>query len=203
MFNRVALATALIGSLAALTGCSGGDALRVGINLSRDDSNIKVWIDGYEAKQNKLKKGWGGYAKFKIGEQVSPSPTLRFEFDKPEKFGRIMTVSLQIHQAFESDYSHQAEFVVFPAAGKEDRENQLKDKVEYNLGALGPHYKVFDVYGKEIPGVKMEPGKKYLMVLTVNADKSESMQIFFEVGANAKPAAKAEAKAEATTEEKK
>lgn len=203
MIHRLALSAALVGFWFTLSGCSSGDALRVGLNLSKDDSHIKVWLDGHEAKQNKVKKGWGGYAKFKINEQVSPSPTLRFELDKPEKFGRIMTVSLQIHQAFESDYSHQAEFVVFPAAGKEDRENQLKDKTDYNLGALGPHYKVLDVYGKEIPGVKMEPGKKYLMVLTVNADKSESTQIFFEVGANAKPAETDAKPADGKAEEKK
>lgn len=187
MSQKIAIVSTLIMAWFVLSGCSSGDALRVGLNLSRDDSNIKVWLDGHEAKQNKVKKGWGGYAKFKISEQVSPSPVLRFELEKPEKFGRIMTVSLQIHQAFESDYSHQAEFVVFPAAGKEDRENQLRPKTDYNLGDLGPHYKVYDVYGKEIPGVKMEPGKKYLMVLTVNADKSESTQIFFEVGAHAQP----------------
>lgn len=188
MVKNLIMSFALLGTVCSLAGCgAASQGARIGMNLSHKDSHVKVMLDGYPAKQNMVKKGATGYAKFKIAEQVSPSPTLRFEIEDPEKFGRIMTVSLQIHQAFESDYSHQAEFVVWPAKGKEDREAQLKPGRDYNLGNLGADFKVFDVYGKECSGVKLEPGKKYLMVFTVNADKSESTQIYFEVGANAKP----------------
>lgn len=193
MFKRTLLLLVIVGGAAGLLGCSAGEGARIGMNLHRKDSHVKVFLDGYEAKQNMVKKGATGYAKFKISEQVSPAPTLRFEIEDPDKFGRIMTVSLQIHQAFESDYSHQAEFVVWPAKGKEDRDAQLKPGKDYSLGNLGADFKVFDVYGKETSGVKLEPGKKYLMVFTVNADKSESTQIYFEVGANSKPASQAAA----------
>lgn len=186
--TRLIVSTVLVATLAlSLVGCSAGDAARVGINLNRKDSHVKLFLDGYEAKQNMVKKGATGYAKFKITDQVTPSPTLRFEIENPEKFGRIMTVSLQIHQAFDADYSHQAEFVVWPAKGKEDRDAQFKPGKDYPLGNLGADFKVYDVYGKEVPGVKLEPGKKYLMVFTVNADKSESTQVYFECGANAQP----------------
>lgn len=186
MVKSTLLSFVVVGLVAGLTGCSAGSAARVGLNLHRKDSHVKLMLDGHLAKQNMVQKGATGYAKFKIAEQVSPTPTLRFEIEDPEKFGRIMTVSLQIHQAFESDYSHQAEFVVWPARGKEDREAQLKPGHDYPLGGLGSDFKVFDVYGKECSGVKLEPGKKYLMVFTVNADKSESTQVYFEVGANAR-----------------
>jgi hypothetical protein len=166
-----------------MTGCSAGGAAstggRMGLNLLRKDSHLKVWLDGEQGKQSTLKKAATGYSRFKIKEPVSTSPKLKFEIEDPDKFGRITMVSLQIHQEFEADYSHQAEFTVF-AQNTNDPQAQMKPGTEYDLGAPGPDFKVLNLTNAEVAGVTLTPGLKYMLVLTVKADKSETAQVYFE-----------------------
>lgn len=164
-------------ALAAAGGCgSAGTAISMFQNSQRVDSHLKIWLDGQLATQDQFKKTVSGYARFTIDTPVSTSPTLKFEIVEPDKFGRITQVVAAIHQKFEADYSHQAEFTVH--SGSNDPQAQMKPNTDYNLGSPAGQ-KVMDVYGKETAGVALKPGMEYMMSLTVRADKSESVQIYF------------------------
>lgn len=166
--------------LSSLMGCSGmGSAMtagRMGLNLKKKDSRLKISMDGQTAEQNKLKKAMSGYSDWKIKSQVSTSPTLRFEIEEPEKFGRITMVAVNIYQQFESDYSHQAEYTV--VSDSNDPMSQMKPGVDYNLGSPAG-YRVINVSGQTVPGVTLKPGMKYKLSLTVKADHSETAQVEF------------------------
>ena len=166
--------------LSGVIGCSGmGGAMtagRMGMNLKKKDSHLAIKLDGQAAAQNKLKKAATGYSEWKIKEQVSTAPTLRFEIEDPEKFGRITKVIVSIHQQFESDYSHQAEFTVAPAS--QDPMAQMKPGVDYNLGSPAG-YQVMNLTGQTVSGVTLKPGMKYKLSLTVVADRSETAQVEF------------------------
>lgn len=170
-------------ALAATGGCSVGSAVstgaKFGMNLVRKDSHLKIWLDGQPAKQDKLRKAATGYSRFEVREPVSTSPTLRFEIEDPDKFGRITMVLAAIHQKFEADYSHQAEFTII-SRDTSNPQAQMKPGTDYDLGAPGAELKVTDLYGKEVSGVTLTPGMKYMLVLTVKADKSESAQVYFQ-----------------------
>ncbi len=176
------LASLALGSLVT-TGCSVmGAAMTgasVGGNLLRKDSHLKIWLDDQVAKQDKLKKAATGYSRFEVSDPVGTSPRLKFEIEDPDKFGRITMVTASIYQKFEADYSHQAEFTIF-SSDTNNPEAQMKPGTDYNLGAPGGGLKVHDLYNKEISGVTLKPGMKYMMVLTVKADRSESAQVYFE-----------------------
>ena len=176
MMRRIALA-ALGGLLWSATGCGGaGTAFSMFQNSQRVDSHLNVWLDGQLATQDQFKKTVSGSARFTLNNPVSTSPTLKFEIVDPDKFGRITQVIVNIHQKFEADYSHQAEFTVF--SGSNDPESQMKPKMDYNLGSPAGQ-KVHDLYSKEVSGVTLKPGVEYMLSLTVRADKSESVQIYF------------------------
>ncbi len=182
MYHRLASLTLLACGVVLAAGCSGTSAGmtggRVALNLMKKDSYLRVWLDGQKGKQNKLKKAATGYSRWTIKEPVSTSPKLQFEIRDPDRFGRITTVSVQIHQEFEADYSHLAEFKVFAAS--KDTQAQMKPGVEYDLGAPGEGFKVLNVTDDEVSGVELKPGLKHMLVLTVVADKSETAQIYFE-----------------------
>ncbi len=183
MNKRVIGLISLLGSALMLAGCSGSGAAwtgaNVGKNLIRKDTHLKIMLDGKQAKQNTLKKGATGYSRFDVKEPVSTSPTLRFEIEDPDRFGRITMVSCSIYQKFEADYSHQAEYTVI-ARETNNPQAQLKPGVDYNLGNLGPNFKIINLTGQEVPQVKLVPGMKYMLTFTVSADKSETAQIYFE-----------------------
>ena len=176
------LLAATLGAIILTTGCSATGAawqtLRVGKNLAKKDSYLKIYIDGAQAKQNKLKKAYMGYASFKCKAPVSTSPTFRFDFIDPAKFGRITGTNMQIHQAFEADYSHQPEFVITPRSSGAD--NLMKPGIDYNLGNPPSQFRVLDFEHNETTGVSLKPGMKYLLVFTVSGDRSETVQILFE-----------------------
>lgn len=174
--RRIALSV-LVGSLMISLGCgSAGTAFSMFQNSQRTDSYLKVWLDGQLATQDAMKKTVSGYARFTIDTPVSTSPTLKFEIMEADKFGRITQVSTQIHQKHEADYSHQAEFAVYAASN--DPQSQMKPNTDYSLGSPAGQ-KVMDLYSKEVSGVTLKPGMEYMLVLTVKADKSESVQVYF------------------------
>ena len=148
-------------------------------NLSKDGSRLAVYLDGQEGKQDKLKKAWKGPAgtRFVIKEEVGTSPKFKYELKDPESFGRIVRVSMQIHQEFEGDFSHLADFVVY---GKDNSEEaQMRPEQEYDLGNLTENFKVMDHRGNPVEKVDLVPGKQYRVVLTVQADKSETILVEF------------------------
>jgi hypothetical protein len=152
---------------------------RMGLNLMRKDSHLKIWLDGQKGKQSTLKKAATGYSRFKIKEPVSTAPKLKFEIEDPDKFGRITMVSFQIHQKFEADYSDHAEFTCV-ARDTNDPQAQMRPGVEYDLGKPGEQFKLINFKTEEVEGVALTPGLEYMLVLTVKADKSETAQIYFE-----------------------
>ena len=182
MHKHLLKAAAVFSGLLLIAGCSASGAGHTGFtvtkNLLRKDSYLKIMLDGQPGKQSTLKKAATGYSRFKIKEPVSTSPKLQFEIKEPDKFGRITMVAMQIHQEFEADYSDHAEFVI-TAKDANNPQAQMKPGVEYDLGAPGPEFKVINFKGEDVPGVKLTPGLKYMLVLTVKADKSETAQIYF------------------------
>lgn len=177
MFARFGLAAIAAFIAFGATGCSSG--MRIGGNLMRKDSNLHIWLDGQEATQNTFKKAASGYSRFEVAEQVATAPKIKFELDDPAQFGRITMVQCQVHQKFEADYSHQAEFVVI-SRDTNNPDAQMKPGVEYDLGNPGDHgLRVLDLYGKDAAGVTLKPGVEYMISLTVRADKSETAQIYF------------------------
>jgi len=170
--------------LGLLSGCSAPSAIMTGgkmlFNVSKEASKLKVFLDGQEGKQNKLKKAWKGPkgARFKIKEPISRSPIFRYSLKDPEKFGRIVAVTLAIHQEFEGDFSHLAEFVVH---GKDNTaESQMKPDTDYDLSKLHENFKVLNHRGDPVEKVALKPGLQYRIVLTVVADRSESHLVEFE-----------------------
>ncbi len=178
MCKRLVVCIIVVAAMGLTSGCGAGSALSVARNLGRDDSDLKVFLDGLEGKQNKLKKGATGYAKFEIKEPVSTSPRFRYELEEPAKHGFIKQVSMQVHQKFEADFSNLADYVIF-SADINNPQAQMKPGVEYDLGNLGPGFRILDKTNKEVSRVEFRPGVEYMLVLTIVADKSESTQIYF------------------------
>ncbi len=180
--RMIAMTTCLSGVLILIAGCSassaGSTGFSIGKNLARKDSHLKIWLDGEVAKQTTWKKAATGYSRFKIKEPVSTSPKLKFEIEDPDKFGRITMVQFQIHQEFEADYSDHAEFVCV-ASDTNNPQAQMRPGVEYDLGKPGEQFKLFNFKSEEVEGVALTPGLKYMLVLTVKADKSETANIYF------------------------
>jgi len=181
-FTVMAIGLCCLGLLTLQTGCSGmGAAMHGGkfaMNLMKGGSKLDVYLDGQEAKQSMLKKGLKGYSPYEVKDPVSTAPTLRFTMKDPEKFGRVTSTIVSIHQEFEGDYSHQAEFTIAPKDNT--AATQMKPDTDYDLGNPPDTLQVRDVRGNPVPGVKLTPGLKYQLCLTLRADRSETIGVFFE-----------------------
>lgn len=182
MIQRLVQSAALILGLASIAGCSassgGHTGFQIGKNLFRKDTNLRAYLDGEQAKQSKFKKGLMGYSPFTIKEEVSGSPTFRYEIIEPKKFGYIKDVMMAVHQKFEADFSDLADYKIFPRDMTEDDSN-MRPGVDYDLGNLGLGFKILDKKDKEVDKVEFVPGVEYLLVFTISADKSETTQIYF------------------------
>jgi hypothetical protein len=183
MLKQTVLCACLGGFLyAGIAGCSGTGAAmtgaQLGLNLSKNDTHLRIFLDDVKAAQNTAKKAATGYSEWKIKEPMSTEPKLKFEITKPEKLGRITMVAVAIFQQYEADYSHQAEYTIV-AKDTNNPAAQMKPATEYDLGKPGADFKVMDLTSKEVDGVHLKPGLKYKLVLTVRADKSETAQIEF------------------------
>ena len=183
MKRLVLAASAAAVSLMVFAGCSassaGWTAFSVGKNLSKKDTNLRVFLDGQEAKQNKLRKGLMGYSPFEIKTQVSGSPKFKYELIDAGEHGFIKHVMMQVHQKYEADFSDLADYVIHPR-DMNNPDNNMKPGVTYDLGALGPQFRIMDKKDQEVSAVQFQSGKEYLLVFTISADKSESVQIYFE-----------------------
>ncbi|NOX58899.1 MAG: hypothetical protein GXP29_08590 [Planctomycetes bacterium] len=181
MMKKTLAVAILAGMLIGSSGCSATgaawQAAKIGKNMSKKDNYLTLSLDGMEAKQNKFKKGFSGYAKFKIKGTVSTSPTFRFAFADPTKFGRITSTNMQIHQAFEADYSHQAEYSITPRGS--GPESLMKPDRAYNLGSIGGEMNVLDFERNSVGGVTLKPGLDYMLVFSISGDRSETMQVLF------------------------
>jgi len=173
VFAGVALIVTMPGCLGAAT-----TGFKVTRNLMKGGSNLRITLDGQEAKQNTLKKAIAGHSSWKIKEPVSTSPKLAFHFKKPEKVGRITYTVVNIFQKFEADYSDQAEFTIVPVDNS--AESLLRPGTEYDLGSLPPYLKITDVRGNTVETVKLIPGVKYMLQLSIKADDSETASVYFE-----------------------
>ena len=114
-----------------------------------------------------------------VTEALGAAPKRQFEIIEPDKFVRITMVSLQIHQK-------SAGRLLGPCRIRGDRQEfeRLRgpDEAEHDLRPrrARPELQSDDYKGEEVPGVQLNPGMKYMLVLTVKADKSETAQIYFE-----------------------
>ncbi|MCA9242418.1 MAG: hypothetical protein KDA32_00575 [Phycisphaerales bacterium] len=176
--KQVAMISVLGAGLIGITGCGMlGTGVRVAKNMSHTD-NVSVYVDGTAAKRDQFKQAATGYSRYNVSGQVSTSPSVRFEIGDPDKMGRVTSVIINIYQKFEADYSHQADFTI--VANSNDPAAQMRPGQTYNLGALPAGFRVLDISGSTVSGVSLDPGKQYLMNLTIRADKSETAQVYFE-----------------------
>jgi len=177
MIRKLIAVTTWLAGMVLVAGCSaaggGSTGFNIGKNLMRKDSNLRVFLDGEQAKQSSLKKGLKGYAPFTIKKEASTSPVFRYEIIEPKKFGFIKSVLMAVHQKFEADFSDLADYKIF--AKSNDSEKQMKPGIDYDLGNLGPDFKILDKKDNEVPKVQFV----YLLVFTISADKSETVQIYF------------------------
>ena len=167
------------GSLVVLIGCSPTMALsagKMGYKVMKKEGNIRVFVDGQRASQSKLKKALGK-AKWHIGEPVNASPTVRFIVREPEEMGRIAFTTISIYPKANGKYSHQAAFTLTPKST--DAACQLKPNTDYNLGTPPSMLRVLDRGRKEVPGVTLKSGLEYMLQLSVTADRSETMRVYF------------------------
>ena len=182
MARRIVAGLALLTGLTLIAGCSasgaGHTSFSIGKNLLRKDTNLRIYLDGEQAKQNKFKKGLSGYSPFTIKEEVTGSPTFRYEIIEPKKYGFIKDVVMAVHQKFEADFSDLADYTIFPRDMSKDDSN-MRPGVDYDLGALGEGFKILDKKDKEVDKVEFVPGVEYLLVFTISADKSETIQVYF------------------------
>ncbi len=182
MKRSLLLSVAMLCAALVPVGCSASGAASTGFSIFKNTRSnrldLRVFLDGHEAKRNELKQAATGYSRWKVSEKVSTHPKLRFEFKKPDALGRIKSITCSIFQKFEADYSHQAEYTV--VARSNDPQAQMKPGVDYDLGAPGSAFRVLDFNDKEVTGIELKPGMQYMLVLTVAADDSETAQIFFE-----------------------
>lgn len=177
--NRFVLVLTTL-AVAAVAGCgNAGTAINMFKNSQRVDSHLRVFLDDQEATQDQLEKTVKGYSRFTVSEPVGTKPKLKFLINEPDKFGRITAVMVSIYQKFEADYSHQAEFTI-TAKDINDPMAQMKPDTVYDLGKPGEGFRVGDLTNKEIEGIELKPGFKYMLTLTVKADKSETAQLFFD-----------------------
>jgi len=171
----------LVAALVTLAGCSVSGAVWTGVNVFQNTQEnqlaLRLWLDGAEAARNELKQAATGYSRYTVDAGVSTSPELKFEYKEPDALGRITKVMVSIHQKFEADYSHQAEFTIFSTSN--DPQAQLKPGVAYDLGNLPSGFEVTNYKGDKVNGVTLAPGKEYMLSLTVRADKSQTAQIYF------------------------
>lgn len=180
MRRQLCTMAAMLLGLVLVSGCgSASTGFNIGRNLARKDSNLEIYLDGMEAKQNKFKKGLSGYSAWTVKEPVSTSPTFEYRIADPKKFGFIKHVMMAIHQKFEADFSDIADYVIH-SRDTQTSELNLKPDTKYELGSLGDQFRIMDRHDKEVPQVDLRPGSEYLLVFTVVADKSESIQIYFE-----------------------
>lgn len=180
MVQRLIATVVLSVGMALAVGCSSGDAQTggtIGLNLMRKDTNLRIFLDGKEAKQNKFKKGLSGYSPFTIKDDITGSPTFKYEIIEPKKFGFIKSVSMQVHQKFEADFSDIPDYIIHSRS--QDSEKQMRPGIDYDLGNLGKDFRILDKKDKEVDKVQFVPGVEYLLVFTVQADKSETVQIYF------------------------
>jgi tRNA-binding EMAP/Myf-like protein len=182
MIQRVIAIAAALAGLTVIGGCSatgaGSSGFGVAKNLMRKDTNLRVYLDGEQAKQSTLAKGLKGYSPFTIKEEATTSPVFKYEIIDPKKFGFIKSVMMAVHQKFEADFSDLADYKIFPR-DTSDSEQNMKPGVDYDLGNLGPDFKILDKKDKEVEKVEFVPGVEYLLVFTISADKSETIQIYF------------------------
>lgn len=163
------------------SGCSIGSAIsgaQMAHRASKETTYLRVTLDGQEGKENKLKKAVAGYSGWKIKEPVSTSPKLEYRITRPEKMGRITMVTVSLYREFEADFSHQPDFTII-AEDTNNPEAQMKPETEYDLSNPGEGFKVLNLTNQEVEKVDLEVGRRYTVVLTVKADRSQSAVVEF------------------------
>ena len=110
---------------------------------------------------------------------MSVNPVFRYRLEEEDYFGQISGVYIQIHKEFGEKYSNKAEYVVI-ARDTNDPEKRMMPETDYPLGSPPESIVIHDRNNKKIESVQFEAGTKYLMVVTVAGDASESIRVIFE-----------------------
>jgi len=147
-------------------------------NLVKEKSYVKVYLNGTEAKPNVLKKATTGYSQWEMKYPIDADHvTVAYKLTKPEKFGPITFTVINICPEIKGDYAAQTDFIITPK--KQKPENMMKENVTYELSRPQASFMVIDANGKEVKGVKLISGKKYMLQLTIRGDISETACVYF------------------------
>lgn len=167
----------LLVSAALLGGCSAvTTGARMGMNAARQDSHLAVWLDGQRAEQSFLKKTVVGRASFRIVDDVSTTPTLRFKIEPADKLGKISMVTASIYPKIKGEYASRAAYRIFTTS--RTPESQMQPGEDYNLGGPAGQM-VQDANDQPVSGVSLDPDTDYMLQLTVVGDRSETIDILF------------------------
>jgi hypothetical protein len=168
-------------AISAALGCSNSSMMfsggKMAAKMLKKDSALRVFVDGQQAKQNKLKKMIGGHPAFKVSKPVNVSPAFSYEVGDAEAWGVIHFTYVSIFEKVKDDVVSRPAFVITPV--DESSRTVMRPATMYELAKLDPSLKVVDGSGKVLSGVTLKPKTKYQMVVTVTGKKSETQAVEF------------------------
>jgi hypothetical protein len=181
-FERsIGLALGLTAVWLGVAGCSVGGAASTGMSVFRNTKSnkldVRIFMDGQEAKRNELAQAATGHSKWKIKERVG-APTFRYELKNAESTGRVSNTTLVLYKKVGKEMSTQPEFTI--VANSTDASAQLQPGQTYDLTNLGGGWRVLDWESKPVSGVTLTPDTEYMLQFVLRADQSETAQIYFQ-----------------------
>lgn len=178
---RKALACGLVVMAVAVLGCSNTSMMfsggKMAAKMLKKDSALRVFVDGQQAKQNKLKKMIGGHPAFKVGKPVPISPAFSYEVGDAEAWGVIQFTYVSIFEKINDDVVSRPLYVITPI--DESAQTVMRPATVYELGRLEKTLKIVDASGKVVHGIVLKSRTKYQMVVTVTGKKSETQAVEF------------------------
>lgn len=200
MNSRTVLLAIVCGTLIALAGCSESDepaavtapgqaaatprmspANPANPASSADKvvapSSVRIWIDGQPAQPVPTATISPGISNWRVSRPVSTSPRLRYDVTN-SRLGRPNTVSVGIfRQGRDGTASPQAEYSIYST--DPDAQAEIRPGVEHALGSPRGKIGIQNASNKTVEGVRLAPGQKYLLVLNVKGNQSETAQVEF------------------------
>ena len=113
---------------------------------------------------------------WQVPEPVSPAPKFSFGVTSPQALGEIKTITLKFYPKWKGKYVSKAAPIVV-SADPENAAIQMKPGAEYNLGALGEHFKVLDARGTPAPRLALRPGFVYKLEVVFEAPQPHTAEI--------------------------
>jgi hypothetical protein len=140
-------------------------------------SYLRVWIDGQPAQPVPTQVAAPGISNWRVARPVSTAPRLKYEVVN-NRLGKPNAVSVGI---FKQDAggrtAPQADYSIYSTDPNSQAE--IRPGAELALGRPGGKIGVQNGRNEPIDGVKLTSRQKYLLVLNVKGNQSETAQIEF------------------------